>query len=166
MNKLISMTAFILNGIWDKGSQAFCEKNFVKIINYANFLSQKLELWMFVPCKLVAGVWVVLEEPEFPKPENRKAHDGLAELYDFQLKEYQESKDRVLFEGFEIQKDTYHQTKRTFYKIGSFKICLVMEFYTGRKEIIYNFKESGNIIDDLLKYNLTLSQTAKQQIGL
>lgn len=55
--------------------------------NYANFLSQPLEIWMFVPCDEDGNV---LEDP------------GLMPSYE--LNKYREAKDRVLFEGFTIEK--------------------------------------------------------------
>lgn len=118
---------------------------------YANFLKQPLELWMFVACKLVDGAWVVLEEPD---RDNNKYdvydrefcyfNDGLF-FHDEQ--EYQEAKDRVLFEGFE--KDNYFVTHKShasfFYPIS----CL-----------------HEQSIEDLVKYNLELTPTALKKIGL
>jgi len=75
-----------------------------QIFLFANFLSQKLEILMFVPCKLVDGVWVVLEEPN---PENKKYRmivgeekEDILDLHSFDsdLKEYQEAKSKCLFE--------------------------------------------------------------------
>jgi hypothetical protein len=76
---------------------------------YKDFLKQILELWMFVPCKLVDGVWVVLEyNPMFNDYEMVKeialktTTEKGSETHNLYitLKEYQEAKDRVLFEGF------------------------------------------------------------------
>ena len=65
---------------YDKEVEKLC-----KIRNYANFLKKPLEIWQFVPCKLVDGVWVVLEKKK-PFQDN--------------YYEYQEAKSRCLFEGF------------------------------------------------------------------
>ena len=34
-----------------------------KLGRYVAFIKQKMELWMFVPCKKVDGKWVILERP-------------------------------------------------------------------------------------------------------
>jgi len=112
--------------------------------NFDNFLKQPLEIWMFVPCELIEGVWVVLEEPEFPKAENRGIYDGLSELYDYRLKEYQQAKERVLFEGFVLRKNGW----LTF---GG------LDFYNLNNNKVYTIE---NIVD--LKPELT--PTAIKQI--
>lgn len=103
--KLISITDFVL-----QEHNKFCdfpykelEKEYnyaltliAKFRNYAEFLKQKLSLEMFVPCKLVEGVWVVLKKPDADYYMNVTEKD---------LKEFQEAKDRVLFEGFNIDKE-------------------------------------------------------------
>lgn len=120
------------------------------VISYAKFLSQKLELWMFVPCKLMNGVWGVFEEPRIhfsymPDPEHEK-----------RVKKYQEAKDRVLFKGFEscVEKDK------------------AITNYKGEIILLHNnncFSLHGKqitAIEDLVKYNLELTPTAQKQIGL
>lgn len=83
MERLISMTDFVL----EQDITDVKKRN--SIVNYANFLKQKLELWMFVPCKLVEGVWVPIKgkENHFIRKE---------------LDEFREADKIVLFEGFEI----------------------------------------------------------------
>ena len=61
MKNLISMTDFVIS----QWSMDLTKKQRERIANYANFLKQKLEIWQVVPCKLVDGVWVVLEEPKY-----------------------------------------------------------------------------------------------------
>jgi len=59
--KLISMTDFL-----DQNLNTGCLASQLTVIhNYKNFLKQKRELWMFVPCKFVDGAWVVLECPNY-----------------------------------------------------------------------------------------------------
>ena len=58
------------------------------MFNYANFISQQLNIGMFVPAVFKDGEWVVLEEP------NRSTHTNEYCL------EYQKAKDNVLFDGF------------------------------------------------------------------
>lgn len=124
------------------------------VISYANFLKQKLELWMFVPCKFVEGVWVVLEEPKrwndfLQYPES---FDGNKEWYE--LYEYQEAKDRVLFEGFEIKNHD-----KTI-------ICQSENIISMWKHLEEDWILGFDCIEDLVKYNLELTPTAQKQIGL
>ncbi len=73
------------------------------IFKIKDFLKQTPELWMFIPCKLVDGVWVVFEEPTLDSiklmPLTSEGWDG---KYYRLKKEYQQAKERVLFEGFEV----------------------------------------------------------------
>lgn len=135
--KLISMTEFVLQQAKEHNDTFYLAH---QLIDYAKFLSQKLELWMFVPCKFVGGVWVVLEEPT---PEDN--------LYDDQcLKEYQEAKYRVLFEGFEYcKKHGSYSHSFTLNKSCPFVVCFL-----------------NGIIEDYVHYNLELTPTAQKQIGL
>ena len=66
------------------------------IKNYAQFLSQKPEKWMFVPCDEEGNV---LEEPEnvYPFATNEESIE-----YDELFDEYKQALDRVIFEGFEV----------------------------------------------------------------
>lgn len=126
-----------------------------RIIAYCDFLSQKLELWMFVPCKLVDGVWVVLEEPQKFSDENwneTKLSDWGAHC-----QEYQESKDRVLFEGFEIHAIDYVNV------IVRHKDGFLMNWINNIKCF---FGKKNLTIEDLVKYNLELTPTAQKQIGV
>jgi len=77
--KLISMCDFVL--YQDNSKNDFVDFK-IKILNYANFLKQPLELWMFVPC----DDGNVLEEPI--------ETIGGVEMY---TKQYQQAKDRCLF---------------------------------------------------------------------
>ena len=61
-----------------------------EISNYAQFLSQKPEKWMFVPCDDEGNV---LEEPKHEPFQDGQKYDDL-------LAEYQQALDRVIFEGF------------------------------------------------------------------
>ncbi len=112
---LTSMVDFVKNEHFGFGnefitSQEFCDK----VINYANFISQKLEFWMFVTCDKDGNI---LEEPKdeelckYCPLENNKYNsvgsscegskcDIAAENYKI---EYQEAKDRILFDGFTVK---------------------------------------------------------------
>lgn len=104
MKKLISMVAFVLQEtkLWS-GNEYESYEIAKSCLKYAQFLIQKLELWMFIPCKLVDGVWVALEEPkrwndylEYPE-----SFDGNKEWYEFY--EYEQAKERCLFEDFTVK---------------------------------------------------------------
>src|SRR5690349_9775881 len=90
MKKLTSNTAF--GDYLNTKNIPDCEYRYLRS-KFDELLKQPLELWQFVPCKLVDGVWVVLEEPC---------------LYCFdacdidKCLEYQEAKERYLFDGFEV----------------------------------------------------------------
>lgn len=114
--------------------------------NHVNFLKQKLELWMFVPCKLVEGVWVPIKgkENHFIRKE---------------LDEFREAKNRVLFEGFEL----FEMSAGLNVIRETLKFSQVFASYNSEPF----YKCNGhNTIEDLVKYNLELTPTAKKQIGL
>jgi hypothetical protein len=148
MKNLIGMVDFVLLG-W----------NDIAILrNYANFLKQPLELWMFIPCKLVDGVWVVLEDPNV---NNYHYNSVYSQMYCDDKKEYQQAKERCLFEGFEsmtinendivVHKDSF---QIIFFETGEIRFCQRL-----------NVKEISTI-EDLVKYNLELTSTVQKQIEL
>lgn len=115
------------------------------------FGRQKLELWMFVPCKFVDGVWVVLEEPKWVSPEGVKWEDF--------VKEYQEAKERILFEGFEV--NTAKTSSHTYRKVRSKSVTV--SYYNDVS--LWSFEDKLKTIEDLVKYNLVLTPTAQKQIS-
>jgi len=160
MKNLIGMVVFVLE-------QHELNKTgwniYNNIINYAQFLSQKLELWMFVPCKLVDGVWVVLEEPNLYNGDYIfELHDELignpveynTELFESDLKEYQQAKERCLFDGFELSvgKEALLDNNNTI------RIHESSTFSLNGKQVF--------TIEDLVKYNLELNPTGQKQLSL
>ena len=137
--KLISMTDFVLEQEIINGG--FGQDEIDKVWEYANFLKQPLELWMFIPCDEKGNV---LEEPESLKGFYETHSDGMIQEAKLR-KQYYEAKDRVLFEGFQIS------TK------GSISIRL-----NNIEHILAGFKS----IEELVKYNLTLTESAIKQLGL
>lgn len=111
---------------------------------FDDFLKQPLELWMFVPCKLVDGVWAVLEEPDA---------DYYMKVTEKDLKEYQEAKDRVLFKGFEIDYDRIVKNNEIRIQFNDYSTYL------------NNSKTVISTIEHLVKHNLELTPTALKQIG-
>lgn len=97
--KLISMTEFVLmqNGRFANGEIDVKQLALLNL-NYANFLKQLLELWMFVPCRLVDGAWVPY-----------KGTDPISNTDLFM--EFDKAKERVLFEnGTEVAFNNFKYT--------------------------------------------------------
>ena len=132
------MTDFVLD------KQRFKEDSdtaIFKITNYARFLKQPLKLEMFVPCNEDGNV---LEDI---------IGNGMVDNYSEKVKQYQQAKERVLFEGFTYFKDKEEDSflvRNSFFKIHD------LEFlnYT---------------IEDLLNStlnNIKLTKSAIKQLGL
>lgn len=67
---------------------------------YAKFIKQPLELWMFVPCKLVDGVWEILD---FPILKGIPRNASFNSKYQNDCFEYQQAKERCIFNGFNYE---------------------------------------------------------------
>ena len=93
MKNLIGMTDFVLEQNSELKNTPDAYYEYCDIVNHAKFISQPLTLGMFVPAKLVDGVWIVLEEPEIYKI-TANTGNSKEEL------EYIEAKSKVIFEGF------------------------------------------------------------------
>lgn len=101
------------------------------------FGRQTLNISFFVPAKLVDGEWVVLEHKQNEYLSSLKPHERI---------EYETSLSNVLFEGFVYDS--------------------IME-YCHNNDISFDEEYINNkTIEDLVKYNLTLTTTSKKQIGL
>lgn len=136
---LQSMIAFIKEQTERLRFRDDCEFAYT-VRKYAKFLEQILELRMFVPCKLVDGVWVIFEEPKVTGSNWFR---------------WKEAKERCLFKGFEI----CIGNKAVSDKNG----CIILIHGNG------NYSTSGKqiiTIEDLVKYNFQLTETAEKQIGL
>jgi len=133
--KLIEMIDFVLEQKFGVGNQIISKDVFYdKVSNYTNFLKQTRELWMFVPCDEDGNV---LEEPK---------HNGTLGLWARQ-KEYQQAKERCLFEGFEV---------------GVYPLERYIMHQDGFGLVIEDLKKQT--VRDLVKYNLKLTQTGEKQI--
>lgn len=144
MERLTGMTEFVLEQVklLKAGSINILQfRN--RMGDYAQFISQKLELWMFVPCKLVDGVWVVIEKPKRVFATSSTLANNIEYTnyyYETELTEFQETKDRVLFEGFTQ--------------------------ISGTSIIDYLKLFPNNTIEDLVKYKPTLTASAKKTLGI
>ena len=111
-------------------------------INYANFLKQQLELWMFIPCKKVDGKWEILEEP---KNLGRYLKRGAMEIY---KEGYQHAKELCIF----VELDVVDAGNGIFSVMKGNITFTATDVYT---------------VEDLIKYDEpTLTLTAQKQIGL
>jgi hypothetical protein len=123
--------------------------------NYANFLKQPLCISQFVACKLVDGVWIVMNEP-------LKRNYNNVNINNSYFKEYQEAKQRVLFEGFEVKEYQYNKNMHSKHISNGF----LSVFWDMIFEKKWGLSKGLSTIEDLTKYNLELSQTAVTQLNL
>ena len=148
--KLISMTDFVI----EQNSKEHSLECLLKIRSYAKFLKQPLTLGMFVPAKLVNDEWVVLEKPDC-------SFEDMTIGEHVQLIEYQETKERVLFEEFEIV-DLYDGVKRLASPCGSYNLF----WYSEEKGWYFSRGVDGQTVEYLAKEKLDLTQSTIKQIGL
>ena len=158
--KLISMTSFVLeqNKILETYVNHLRKPLFEKIVNYAKFLKQPLKLEMFVPCDEEGNV---LEEPKRWKdylqyPDSFDGNKEWDELYD-----YQQAKEKVLFEGFELVRFIDKENPCYVVSNGENEVT----FHIG----LYNFSKGVNFaktIEDLIHIQPILTESAIKQIGL
>ena len=165
MEKLTSMTEFVLdiNNLVEKEYDQFMsEHNGQKlrlIEKYANFLSQPLNISMFIPAKLVDGEWVVLQKPVFKGDSSSHWLDN---------QEYLLVLSNVLFEGFELNQKNISKLENI---ICITKKNIQLTFFNKEKSVFLDELDTNKTkeilsIEHIVKYNLTLTTTAKKQIGL
>lgn len=156
--KLISMTEFVLNECKIRNK----ENAIINIYNYAQFLIQPLTLGMFIPCNEEGNVWKfppTQEEWEWCKKDSTEAEQS------FKQKEfyYQQSKNKVVFEGFEL-----HNEKNVINR--EFGIVIVFDaiisILTEGNNGLGGFYKNDVTIEDLVILDLTLAENAIKQIGL
>ena len=117
--KLISMQQFVLNETKSTTTLTLSE-SFQKCVTYANFLNQPLKLEMFVPVDENGNV---LEEKFV---ENYQTDFGLYSDFEKYNKEYYKAKEKVLFEGIDLDTAKYHCNRnvRTIEYFTSFNVEL------------------------------------------
>ena len=151
--KLISMADFVLEQVKNAKYEEFHQVNetFVnKVINYAQFLKQPLELWMFVPCDEDGNVL------EHPKNYHKNiVIDELKRIdnYNNLIKEYEQAKERCLFEGFEwkVDESFAEEVNGIFDKKTNRFICAL---------------DIGMTIEDLVCIKSELTPTAIKQLEI
>jgi len=143
--KLISMTEKVLQLSKDLGIGGDTFHDFyLKTTYYANFLSQPLTLSMFIPCVDNVPLEIPIE-----------TICGV-EKY---TESYNKAKENVLFEGFFTSDGK--DTKPTDVKSVTNGIMHV--FWYNNIENWY-LSRGLKTIEDLIQYNLTLTESAKQQL--
>jgi len=153
--KLISMTEKVLEleKEFNNGIYTFAE--FTNIIcNYANFLNQPLKLEYFVPCDDKLNV---LKEPKDYKVWINGGGGFMNVDEVLPCQKYQQAKEKVLFDGFGYRKD------RANHLIELHLNSIFLFTYNSSTECFLIF---GSTIEDLVKYNLTLTQNAIKQFNL
>lgn len=159
--KLISMTDFILEqqiyynetalqAEWGDNSRiGFTDK----IIRYAKFLKQPLELWMFAPCD---------------ENNNIVEYPLICDNQSIKMLKYIDAKERVLFEGFTVERAEWANTNILDLVINNDSLPVLS--YDSDKKHIYDSDSSEQYImfniENLLDYyrDLTLTETAINQI--
>lgn len=147
---LLTMTDFVFKQMEEN---SFDDDKMMSIWAYAQFLKRPLELGFFVPCDENGNVL------RYPKPENffdvKIIADEFQELdkagfykYTVALMDFEQAKERVLFEDC-----VYDDEMEVVRSQDGENLC-----YIPQKEL---WK-----IEDLVKYNLTLSPSAIQQLKL
>ena len=149
--KLINMVDFVL----DQGNPSNTDSQFTdKVMAYANFLKQPLTLGMFVPCDLDGNIL-----------QKEIGADFLSDHDMDKFLEYEESKERILFQGWNVEEKCVDSIV-----IGNKEIPASIEFSENG---IWIFDEHKvNNIEQLLFYSdkekieIVLTEPAKKQIGL
>jgi len=134
--KLISMTDFVL----EEGNPSNTDSQFAdKVMAYAHFLKQPLNLSMFVTCDDEGNILIEPAKDDF----SFYAHKNLSVQEEF--KQY---KEKVLFEGFKAR-----ITKNGFKAIKD-----------GLELSVSS--DSKIIVEDLVYDGIILTESATKQIGL
>src|SRR5690606_33376563 len=138
--KLISMTDYVLTYEYLSNKPIGMQRDdkLMAIERYANFLKTPLELGMFVPCNEYGGIYY------------EDGTDGEGNILDeIMYKEYQQAKDRALFEGFIFVKALTSFGESEYYR------------FMYEETIITNLDFKNKIVEDLIeKYSITLTQNA------
>ena len=128
--KLISMTDFVLQfdkpvGYFEDQSDFLnCQVDYMgKVMNYARFLKQPVNLGMFFPCDEDGDI---LDEPE----DYELRLPNMMTEYNDEVYRYKQAKSKVLFEGFKINGNYIYY--------GHFMVCLISEIELYTVESLLN----------------------------
>ena len=159
--KLISMTSFVL----ENAKQPYVEGTKYKdLVNYAKFLKQPLKLEMFVPCDNDEEIL----KPQYIAGKEVIYNELVEEFIMDKVKEYNEAKEKVLFEGFNLNQKDFSKLESIFCLT---KECFQITFFTKEKGCFMdNLKTNKTYeiktIEDLIQFELELTESAIKQIGL
>jgi len=170
--KLLSMIDFVLNKEQARTEDEYFKEGFYsdcnarilsQIFNYATFLNQHLNLGMFVPAIEVDGNWEVLEMPKNFEATMKGNYFTSSKSELFLLQQYQQYKDKVLFEGFELTKvdDLGYYDLRN--EAAIIEVYNPLDAETEFLDILDNGLYK---INDLIKYAPTLTAKGQQLRGL
>ena len=150
--KLISMADYVLKqagilkeeGMYTKDLQSH---TFHKYVTYANFLKTPLELGMFVPCDEDGNV---LKEPKGFHDYMEGVRMGLSfkGSYNETKEQYQQAKERVIFEGAEMD---------------SLNIIMHGDKFVTTK---FRIEVAEETIEDMINHNLTLTPAKAKELNL
>jgi len=148
--RLISMVDFVIT----QWSIDLNKTQRERINNYANFLKQPLKLEMFVPCDNDGNVF---EEPEYHEPHSE---DEIGQHDELQY-QYQQAKQNVFFEDwrFDSEADDFIYLKHK-------DLMLIIDKWNSSFEMISENCYAIENIEDLIQFDLTLTQTAIKKLGL
>lgn len=127
---------------------------FEKIVNYAKFLKQPLNLGMFVACDLDGNV---LEEPNIVNDHNGSFFKMQTDFH--KEKEFLEAQERVLFSDFSLQRKPFED----FDFIKNDKMFVFKKYCTMKH---WSINTKTKKVEDLVKYNLVLSESAIKHLLL
>lgn len=148
-----TLTSIAEHSDWLETTEYWYNKRWLLHRKRVEFGKQPLAIWQFVPCKLVDGVWIVLES--YYK-DGLEYFDG---IYPEQLKQ---AKSRCIFEGFEI---TYTDVFVKTISKGRERNCFKINF-KSKNVFIHRDRIVVDTIEDLVKYNLELTASAIKELGL
>ena len=129
--------------------------------NFDNFLEQPLKLENFIVCDEEGDI---LEEPT----NYEKRLLNMMTEYNDEVYTYYQAKAKVLFEGFNLNQKDFSKLESIFCLT---KECFQITFFTKEKGCFMdNLKTNKTYeiktIEDLIQYNLQLTENAVKQIGL
>ena len=146
--KLISTTEFVLR---DVGNQDHIT-SFIQCCNYARFIKQPSDLWMFIACDD--------DNKPMKHPDELKGTYSNSKAASKYRTRYNKAMDKILFEGFKLGK---YQSMGIYWFI---KPNNYLAFNPKTKRLIHDYGQSCETIEDFTNLDLTLTKTAQKQIGL
>ena len=165
--KLISCTDFVLEQE-KKGMQNTDRPlRFERILKYAKFLKQPLTLSMFVPTDDEGNV---LEEITFVDQVHIYLNYEEKKDYSKRCLEYQQAKERVVFDCVKIDNSPYKDTKRLLIDLdcqGGFRLYNKHIYHDGKKKkkFLPYFSKTPTI-EYLIQFNLTITPNAVKKYQL